>query len=163
MNPNLRSMTSLFFQRKDGLLCLYRIGSRVANHLYVGACGGHFEKEELDDPEGCALREMREELGLSQNEIEGLTLRYVTLRYYRGEIRQNYYFFARLKGERMLSSTEGNLRFFTWEELKSVPMPVSARHMMDHYLEVGRFTDDLYSGITEPGGTRFVKMESFEK
>lgn len=163
MNPKLRSMTSLFFQREDGLLCLYRIGSRVANHLYVGACGGHFEKEELDDPETCALREMREELGLMPEDIEGLTLRYVTLRYYKGEIRQNYYFFARLKHKRELSSTEGNLRFFTWEELKTAPMPVSARHMMDHYLKVGRFTDKRYAGTTEPEGTRFVQLESFEK
>ena len=163
MNPNLRSMTSLFFLREEGLLCLYRIGSRVANHLYVGACGGHFEKDELDRPESCALREMREELGLSEADIEDLTLRYVTLRYYKGEIRQNYYFFARLKTARELSSTEGNLRFFTWEELQAAPMPVSARHMMDHYLKEGRFTDHLYAGTTEPEGTRFVKMESFEK
>jgi 8-oxo-dGTP diphosphatase len=156
-------MTSLFFVREEGLLCLYRIGSRVVNHLYVGACGGHFEKSELDRPKDCALREMREELGLTDADIEDLTLRYVTLRFYKGEIRQNYYFFARLKNERVLSSTEGNLQFFTWEALKSVPMPVSARHMMDHYLQEGRFTDHLYAGTTEPGGTRFVKMESFEK
>ena len=162
MNPKLRSMTSLFFVREDGLLCLYRIGSRVANHLYVGACGGHFEQPELDDPTACALREMGEELGLKSEDIEGLTLRYVTLRYYREEIRQNYYFFARLKGERPLVSTEGNLQFFTWEELKSVPMPVSARHMMDHYLAQGRFTDHCYAGTTEPGGTRFVRLESFD-
>ena len=162
MNPRLRSMTSLFFRREDGLLCLYRIGSRVANHLYVGACGGHFEEKELDDPESCALREMGEELGLKPEEIEELTLRYVTLRYYKGEIRQNYYFFAKLIGERNLSSTEGNLRFFTWEELKSAPMPVSARHMMDHYLTVGRFDDKRYAGITEPGGSRFVELQSFE-
>ena len=32
MNPGLRNMTSLFFTREDGLLCLYRIGSRVANN-----------------------------------------------------------------------------------------------------------------------------------
>ena len=162
MNPKLRSMTSLFFQREDGLLCLYRIGSRVANHLYVGACGGHFEKDELDDPTACALREMREELGLSPEDIKDLTLRYVTLRYYKGEIRQNYYFFAKLNGEKALSSAEGNLRFFTWEELKSAPMPVSARHMMDHYLAQGRFTDHRYAGTTEPGGTRFVRLESFD-
>lgn len=162
MNPTLRNMTSLFFVREDGLLCLYRIGSRVANHLYVGACGGHFEESELSSPESCVLREMREELGLFPDDIEALTLRYITVRYMGSEIRQNYYFFARLKGERILSSTEGDLRFFTWEELKSVPMPVSARHMMDHYLEVGRLDENLYAGITEPGGSRFVKLQHFQ-
>ena len=162
MNPGLRNMTSVFFTREDGLLCLYRIGSRVANKKYVGACGGHFENEELSSPEKCALREMQEELALTEADIEGLTLRYVTLRYYKGEIRQNYYFFARLKGERTLSSTEGDLRWCSWQELESLEMPLSARHMMDHYLSVGRFDENRYAGVTEPGGTRFVKLQSFD-
>ena len=155
-------MTSLFFVREEGLLCLYRIGSRVANNKYVGACGGHFEKEELDSPETCVLREMREELGLIPSDITDLRLRYVTLRFYNGEIRQNYYFFAHLKGGRELTSTEGNLRWCTWQELEALDMPVSARHMMDHYLTVGRFNEVRYAGITEPGGTRFAELVSFD-
>ena len=162
MNPTLRNMTSVFFTREDGLLCLYRIGSKVANHKYVGACGGHFEEEELASPEKCALREMNEELGLNPDDVEDLTLRYMTVRYVNGEIRQNYYFFARLKGERELKSTEGELHFFTWEQLKAVEMPLSARQMMDHYLTVGRFDEKCYAGITEPGGARFVELQSFE-
>lgn len=162
MNPRLRNMTSLFFVREDGLWCLYRIGSRVANHKYVGACGGHFEESELSSPEACVLREMKEELGLLPGDIEDLRLRYITLRYMGHEIRQNYYFFARLKGEKPMHSTEGELRFFTWEELEKVDMPVSARHMMDHYLTVGRFDENRYAGITEPGGSRFVKLRHFE-
>ena len=162
MNPGLRNMTSVFFTREDGLLCLYRIGSRVANHKYVGACGGHFEEAELKSPLSCALREMEEELGLREEDVEDMTLRYVTIRYMGHEIRQNYYFFARLKGERTLSSTEGNLRWCSWEELENLEMPVSARHMMDHYLKEGRFTAERYAGITEPAGTRFVKLQHFE-
>ena len=162
MNPRLRNMTSLFFVREEGLWCLYRIGSRVANHKYVGACGGHFEESELSSPEACVLREMKEELGLLPGDIEDLNLRYITLRYMGHEIRQNYYFFARLKGEKPMHSTEGELRFFTWEELEKVDMPVSARHMMDHYLTVGRFDENRYAGVTEPGGTRFVKLQSLD-
>lgn len=161
MNPGLRNMTSLFFIREDGLLCLYRIGSRVADHLYVGACGGHFEESELSSPESCVLREMEEELGLFPEDIRDLTLRYMTVRYMGPEIRQNYYFFASLNSNRELSSREGELHFFTWEELKTIPMPVSARQMMDHFLQVGRFDENLYAGITEPGGSRFVKLQHF--
>ena len=51
---------------------------------------------------------------------------------------------------------------FTWEELKGIDMPVSARHMMDHYLSVGRFDENRYAGVTEPGGSRFVRLQSFE-
>lgn len=162
MNPTLRNMTSVFFATEEGLLCLYRIGSKVANRKYVGACGGHFEEWELRSPESCALREMKEELGLLPEDVEDLTMRYMTVRFINGEIRQNYYFFGRLKGERKLTSTEGELHFFTWKELETVDMPLSARQMIDHYLSVGRFDHKRYAGITEPGGARFVELQSFE-
>ena len=161
MNPTLRNMTSLFFAEEEGLWCLFRKGSRVANNKYVGACGGHFEENELSSPEECVLREMAEELGLTRDDIADLTLRYVTLRYMGHEIRQNYYFFARLTGRKDLVSTEGDLRFFTWQELQTIDMPVSARHMMDHYLAVGRFDEFRYAGITEPDGSRFIQLRHF--
>ena len=162
MNPTLRNMTSLFFVEENGLWCLFRRGSRVANNKYVGACGGHFEESEMSSPEACVLREMREELGLSEADVEDMTLRYMTVRYMGHEIRQNYYFFGRLTGARELQSTEGDLRFFTWDGLKTIDMPVSARHMMDHYLRVGRFNEKRYAGVTEPGGSRFVELQHFE-
>lgn len=40
------------------------------------------------------MRELKEELGISESGIRNLSLRYVTLRRVKGEIRQNYYFFA---------------------------------------------------------------------
>ena len=39
---------------------------------------------------------MEEELGIKEDDIEGLKLKYITLRFTKGEIRQNYYFFAYL-------------------------------------------------------------------
>ena len=56
----------------------------------------HFEKEELNDARACALRELYEETGIAEEEIENLSLRYITLRRKNDEIRQNYYFFADL-------------------------------------------------------------------
>ena len=158
----LRNMTSLYLVREDAVLCLYRIGSRVANQRYIGSAGGHFEKDELNDPRACVLREMREELGLEENDLEGLTLRYITHRLTAGEIRQNYYFFARLKEEKNLVSTEGNLRWVPFGEVQELYMPVSAKHMILHYLQEGRFNNTLYAGITERNGTAFVPMEEFE-
>lgn len=159
-NLRLRNMTSVYFTDGKRLLCLYRVGSRVANNKYVGAAGGHFEKEELNDPKTCVLREMKEELGLSQEDVAGLTLRYITHRLADGEIRQNYYFFGQLKKEPAQSS-EGVLRWVPFEEVPGLPMPVSAKHMILHYLNVGRFTDKLYCGVTEEDSTRFVEMREF--
>lgn len=158
----LRNMTSVYLTGEKGILCLYRIGSRVANMKYVGAAGGHFEKEELNDPRACVLREMNEELGLKASDVEDLRLRYITHRLKNGEIRQNYYFFARLTGERTLKSTEGELRWFSYEDVAELDMPVSAQHMLRHYLSIGRFDEKLYAGVTGEQGTVFVPMEEFE-
>ena len=82
----LRNMTSVYFVREGEILCLYRIGSRVVGNRYVGAAGGHFEEEELNDPRKCVLREMNEELGLTEADVENLTLRYITHRAMAGEV-----------------------------------------------------------------------------
>ena len=162
MDGKLRNMTSVYLTGEKGILCLYRIGSRVANNKYIGSAGGHFEEAELNDAKACALREMQEELGLTEDDVENLKLRYITLRLKNGEIRQNYYFFGRLKTQRPLESTEGNLHWFSYEEAQNLQMPASAKHMMLHYLKTGRFDDNLYAGITDDAGTRFVIMKEFD-
>lgn len=163
MNPKLRNMTSLYLVREDAILCLYRIGSRVFSaSRYIGSCGGHFEEEELNDPHKCILREMKEELGLTEADIEGLSLRYITHRLAEGEIRQNYYFFARLKEDRELASNEGVLKWVSLDEIPDLRMPVSAKHMILHYLETGRFTNLIYAGITQENGTSFIPLVEFE-
>lgn len=158
----LRNMTSVFLVGDEGLLCLYRIGSRVANNLYIGSAGGHFEQGELNDPRACVLREMKEELGLAEDEIRDLTLRYVTLRLKNGEIRQNYYYFARLMTDRPLRSTEGILEWVPYERLPELAMPASAKLMLLHYLQEGRYTDEIYGAVTSSGVTRFVPLKEFE-
>ena len=162
MIPKLRNMTSLYLVREDAILCLYRIGSRVANNRYVGSCGGHFEEKELNDPYRCILREMEEELGLKESDLNHFSLRYITHRLTKGEIRQNYYFFAVLKEKKELKSNEGMLKWVPFAEIPALHMPVSAKHMILHYLQTGRFTDCIYAGITEESGTKFTEMIEFD-
>lgn len=161
MDGKLRNMTSVYLVKDSKILCLYRVGSRVANNLYVGSAGGHFEKEELNDAKACVLREMQEELELCQDDVDSLTLRYITHRLKNGEIRQNYYFFARLKENRDLTSSEGYLKWVDFADVPDLPMPVSAKQIILHYLREGRFNDTLYGGITQEQGTVFVPMVEF--
>jgi 8-oxo-dGTP diphosphatase len=155
-------MTSVYLTGEKGILCLYRVGSKVANNKYIGSAGGHFENDELNDARACVLREMREELGLSESDVTDLKMRYITYRLKDGEIRQNYYFFGKLKENRELESTEGILRWIPYDGFADLNMPVSAKHMILHYLKVGRFDDTLYAGITEETGTVFIPMREFE-
>ena len=129
---HLRPMTAIYLTRGDKILLLYRIGSRVVGNSYTGAAGGHIEADEFTDPRACVLRELQEETGLMPDALDGLQLRYITMRHKAGEIRQNYYFFARLKEDRELHSTEGNLRWVKEDEFENLPMPTSAKHMILH-------------------------------
>ena len=135
MNGKLRNMTSLYILKDDKVLLLYRQGSRVVNDKWVGSAGGHFEPEELNDARACVLREMQEELGLTPDDIFELELRYVTLRRCNGEIRQNYYFFAKLRDDADVNmhSNEGISRWFDLSELNSLEMPFTSRYVIDHY------------------------------
>lgn len=160
MLGKLRNMTAIYLLRGDQVLLLYRKGGRVVTDVWTGSAGGHFESDELNDAKACVLRELREELGLEEGHIEGLTMRYVALRNTKGEIRQNYYFFAYLKDDapQALASAEGEVQWFSLDGLGAVEMPLSAKFVMDHYCATGRYTDKLYAAVVNPEGASFTDL-----
>ncbi|MCI8801163.1 MAG: NUDIX domain-containing protein [Lachnospiraceae bacterium] len=164
MDEKLRNMTSLYITKGDEMLLLFRQGGSVVSDTWVGSAGGHFEENELNDPGACVLRELKEELGISENGIRNLLLRYVTLRRVKGEIRQNYYFFAELDSEigDHIVSTEGISRWFTLSELSALEMPYTAKFVIDHYLKIGRRTNDMYVGVADGEGVNFTKLSEYE-
>lgn len=160
MNGKLRNMTAVYLTKKDKVLLLYREGSRVVNNVWTGSAGGHFEEYELNDAKACVVREMEEELGLKLDDIEGLTLRYITLRHTKGEIRQNYYFFANLKDNVNvhLQSNEGICKWFSIDEISRLEMPFTAKYVVEHYYSVGCMTDKLYVGVTANECVDFLEL-----
>lgn len=158
----LRNMTAIYIMHQDKLLMLYRIGSRVVEPSWCGI-GGHFEESELNDPLACVLREMEEETPIKREMLENLTFKYVTLRLKKSEIRQNYYYFASLKDdvELNLESSEGKLRWVPLDHVMEKDMPLTAKFMLQHYLEIGRFDDKLYSGTTLENKMVFTELKEF--
>ena len=164
MQGKLRNMTSIYLydRQKEEILMLYRIGSKVVKESYIGTAGGHFEKDELNDAKKCVLRELKEETGLTEDDITAPKLRYVTLRNKKGEIRQNYYFFAELKNkEKEIKSNEGNLQWFKYDEIKKLNMPHTAKYVVEHYIQKGRHNNILYGGIAVPDGMNFTELSEF--
>ena len=156
----LRNMASVYLRKDDRLLLLFRQGNSIVSNLWIGSAGGHFENDEVNDAKACVLRELFEELGLTEDSIQNLTLRYVTLRYTDGEIRQNYYFFADLIDHNapIPQSNEGITQWFSSDALKDLPMPFTAKFMVDHYLHIGQYDDSLYAGIADNNGVTFHKL-----
>lgn len=163
MEGRLRNMTSVYITNAGKMLLLFRQGGRVVNNVWTGSAGGHFEEWELNDARACVIREMEEELGLKENQIKNLSLRYVTLRRTKGEIRQNYYFFAQLREgvDTRLASREGTARWFAYSELVKLEMPYTARFVIDHYLNTGHKTDEIYGGVADGEKVVFTKMPEF--
>ena len=163
MDGTLRNMASIYISKGNKMLLLYRQGSKVVNDVWVGSAGGHFEEFELNDARACVLRELQEELGIAENEIKNLCLRYVTLRRNKEEIRQNYYFLADLKEgvDREFSSNEGVSRWFDFSELSSLEMPFTSKYVIQHYLDVGCKRDMIYGGIADGERVVFIEMTEF--
>lgn len=163
MLGKLRNMTAIYLFKGDKILLLFRQGGKVVNNVWTGSAGGHFEEFELNDAKACILREMHEELRLSENDVQDLSLRYVTLRSTKGKIRQNYYFFANLKSNINddLVSNEGELKWFSVKDIGDLEMPYTAKYVVNHYCSVGKFTDKLYAGVTNENGVEFIELPGF--
>ena len=163
MIGKLRNMTAIYLFKGDKVLLLFRQGGRVVNNVWTGSAGGHFEEFELNDAKACVLREMNEELGLCENDVQNLSLRYVALRMTKGEIRQNYYFFANLKENinDELVSNEGKTKWFSIKEIDELEMPYTAKYVIGHYCSVGQFSDKLYVCVTNEKGVEFIELSEF--
>lgn len=162
MNGKLRNMTSIYISQNNKMLLLYRIGSRVVAPSWCGI-GGHFEKDELNDAEACVLRELYEELKVPPQDLENLSLRYITLRLKNEEIRQNYYFFADLKpgAEIELRCDEGKPEWVAYDEILTKEMPFTAKAVLNHYLKEGIKTACIYGGSATEKGVSFTELEGF--
>ena len=160
MLEKLRNMTAIYLLKDDKVSLLYRQDGQVVNDVWTGSAGGHFEEFELNNPKACVLRELNEELNLCENDIDNLALRYVTLRKTNGEIRQNYYFFANLKENITdnLCSNEGQVKWFSINDIGTLEMPYTAKYVMEHFCTTGRFSDKLYTGVANEKGVEFIEL-----
>ena len=158
----LRNMTSIYIINNDKILLLYRIGSRVVSPSWCGI-GGHFEKEELNNPKECVLRELLEKTGITVNDVEPVKLKYITLRNKNNEIRQNYYYFTTLinKNIKIDSCNEGTLEWVSIDKVLEKEMPFKAKKCLKHYLSKGKNNYKIYAGIITNKNAIFNELNEF--
>lgn len=155
-------MTSIYVVFNNKILLLYRVGSRVVKPSWCGI-GGHFEKDELNNPKACVMRELFEETGITKRDIGCVELKYVTLRKKNNEIRQNYYYFTKLHNTDIDISrcNEGTLEWVEIEQILNKEMPFTAKECLRHYLAIGNYDDKLYAGIATASGVDFIELQEF--
>ena len=121
------------------------------------------EKEELNDTKAGMLRELSEEIGLTEHDLSDISLRYITLRLKNGEIRQNYYFFANLNNQQLQlpECNEGILKWVEINRILELEMPFTAKEVLRHYLSTGRDSDYTYTGIATDKRVVFHELNEF--
>ena len=101
-----------------------RIGIK---NLWIGFAGGHFEEWELNDAKACVLRELEEELAITEDMINNLKHRYIALWHVNGEVRID----LEVGMNRKLQSNEGRLQWFAQEDIKALEMTYTAKYAME--------------------------------
>lgn len=162
MDGKMRLLTALYIERDGQVLLLYRVGSRVVSPSWCGI-GGHVEPDEIGDAQACVLRELEEETCIRREMLEGIRLRYITLRLKKGEILHNYYFFATLRDdvEVEMACNEGSLAWTDEAQVLELDMPYTAKAVLTHYYAGERDDERVYGGIATPSGVSFTPLEEF--
>ena len=47
------------------------------------------------------------------------------------------------------------------EDIGELPMPYTARYVLEHYLSKGRREKKLYAGVADADGVRFLELTEF--
>lgn len=130
-------MTTAYLHHGDRLLLMQRSPARQFLPGVWSGVGGHVECHEFHDLRAACVREIREETGLGEADIEGLTLRYVILRQRQDELRQQFIYFGRAKTMETSVTEEGVLHWVPSSEVLTKSMTESNRMMLAHYYAEG--------------------------
>ncbi|MDF2945307.1 MAG: hypothetical protein K0S01_4165 [Herbinix sp.] len=152
----LRNLATIYLKYDNQILMLKRIGSRIFdNPMWIGTGGGHFEQDELNHPLQCVLREIKEEMGIEENEIQDISLKYIALCNIKGEVRQIYYYFGEFKEKPRITpvSNEGELQWVDIDQLFHLEMPFTASECLKHYFAEGEYNNYTYvAAVTNKEG-----------
>ena len=133
----IRLMTTAYLCHGDHMLLMQRSAEREFLPSIWSGVGGHVEYPEHTDLRAACRREIGEETGFGDDDVTGLTLRYVLLRQRRDELRQQFVYFGTALTRQTRTTAEGVLHWIPCLDVLRHPMSESNRLMLGHYLTEG--------------------------
>ena len=137
----LQNFTAVFLSRGEEenreFLLMKRADDRELNPGVWSGIGGKMEPQEINDPMAACLRETQEETGITEENIMGLTLRYIILRHRGRTISQSYIYFGTTTsdpGADFWETYEGSLHWVRQQDMLDKPYSLTFRAMLEHYL-----------------------------
>lgn len=136
----LRTIATAYLMNNEDFLLMKRsMNKKFAHGIWAGV-GGHIEPHEINKPEEACLREIFEETGIEEKDIENLNLKYIVLRRSKDEIRIQYVYIGVSKTRNVSQTDEGELFWINRNELFERELSATTRSTLKHYLE---FKDDF--------------------
>lgn len=131
----VRQMSTAFLFNENKVIMMKKDSSRITDTVFWTGLGGHLEADELNSPKRACIREIYEESGIQEEEIEELKLRYILLRIKEEEIRQQFVYFGKTKSLSYINSDEGELHWIDKDKILELRLSKIVSFMMEHYLE----------------------------
>lgn len=144
---NIRVISGAFIINENEILMMNRSKKKKIAPGVWGGVGGHLEPNELNDPKAACIRELLEETGIEESQLEKLDLRYIIFRKNSHEITQIYYYIGYSKTKCFEDRTEeGKLHWVSRFEVLERPLSFEIRSILEHYLEKGQNNDEILVG-----------------
>ncbi|MFD1414864.1 NUDIX domain-containing protein [Oceanobacillus jeddahense] len=131
--------------------------------------GGHMEEAEINKPYHACIREIKEETGLVEEQLNHLRLRYIVHRIRNNsEIRTQYVYFGSVSDHTgLLESDEGKLCWVAGQDIVHQAVTATTKEIMKHYTEIGKSTDKVYTGsmksLNGAPAITWAELEDWEK
>jgi 8-oxo-dGTP diphosphatase len=145
----VRQIATAFLFNGNNILMMKKSKSDINDTEFWSGLGGHLEPDELNFPRKACFREVFEESGFIESDIEELTLRYILLRSKGQEIRQQFVYFGKALKEKFVQSDEGELSWVDYNEVFKLNLSRIIHFMLEHsfqsqslkYIMIGTITN----------------------
>ncbi len=129
-----RNIITVFLEYRGKVLLMKRgLHKEIAPGLW-SSIAGHIEPEEINHPYKTCMREIKEETGIREENIEELNLKYIIFNKLDKEIVINHMFFGRVNTNKVVANDEGDLYWVEKERVaEKIHIPAIRVAIEDYY------------------------------